>query len=169
MDHFLQKEDYMSPIYFDYYDSPIGLIEIAGTSTAVIALNFVEERCQEVASHELVAEAVRQVDEYFDGKRREFDIEMAFHGTVFQQQVWHQLRTVPYGCVASYQDIARGVGRPAAVRAVGAANGRNPIAIMVPCHRIIGKNGHLVGYGSGLWRKEWLLKHEGYPVSEVCR
>jgi methylated-DNA-[protein]-cysteine S-methyltransferase len=159
----------MRPIYFDYYDSPIGLIEIAGTSTAVIALNFVAERCREVASHSLVAEAVRQVDEYFDGNRREFDIEMALEGTDFQQQVWRQLRTVPYGCVASYQDIARGVGRPAAVRAVGAANGRNPIAIMVPCHRIIGKNGHLVGYSSGLWRKEWLLKHEGYPVSEVGR
>ena len=144
----------MSPVYFDYYDSPIGLIEIAGTSTAVIALNFVEERCREVASHSLVAEAVRQIDEYFDGKRREFEIEMAFEGTDFQQQVWRQLETVPYGCVASYQDIARSVGRPTAVRAVGAANGRNPIAIMVPCHRIIGKNGHLVGYGSGLWRKE---------------
>jgi methylated-DNA-[protein]-cysteine S-methyltransferase len=159
----------MSPIYFDYYDSPIGLIEIAGTSTAVIALNFVAERCREVASHSLATEAVRQLDEYFDGKRRTFNIEMALGGTEFQQQVWQQLQTVPYGCVASYQDIARGVGRPAAVRAVGAANGRNPIAIMVPCHRIIGKNGHLVGYGSGLWRKEWLLKHEGYPVSKVCR
>lgn len=159
----------MSPVYLDYYDSPIGLIEIAGTSTAVIALNFVEERCREVASHWLVAEAVRQIDEYFDGKRREFEIEMALEGTDFQQQVWRQLGTVPYGCVASYQYIAKGVGRPAAVRAVGAANGRNPIAIMVPCHRIIGKNGHLVGYGSGLWRKEWLLKHEGYPVSEICR
>jgi methylated-DNA-[protein]-cysteine S-methyltransferase len=159
----------MSPVYFDYYDSPIGLIEIAGTSTAVIALNFVEERCREVASHCLVAEAVRQIDEYFDGKRREFEIEMALEGTDFQQQVWRQLGTVSYGCVASYQDIAKGVGRPTAVRAVGAANGRNPIAIMVPCHRIIGKNGHLVGYGSGLWRKEWLLKHEGYPVSEICR
>ncbi|MGB5617795.1 MAG: methylated-DNA--[protein]-cysteine S-methyltransferase [Desulfobacterales bacterium] len=159
----------MSLIYFDYYDSPIGLIEIAGTSTAVIALNFVAERCREVASHSLVAGAVRQLNEYFDGKRRIFNIEMALEGTEFQQQVWQQLQTVPYGCVASYQDIARGVGRPAAVRAVGAANGRNPIAIMVPCHRIIGKNGHLVGYGSGLWRKEWLLKHEGYPVSEVCR
>lgn len=159
----------MSLIYFDYYDSPIGLIEIAGTSTAVIALNFVAERCREVASHSLVAGAVRQLNEYFDGKRRIFNIEMALEGTEFQQQVWQQLQTVPYGCVASYQDIARGVGRPAAVRAVGAANGRNPIAIMVPCHRIIGKNGHLVGYGSGLWRKEWLLKHEGYPVSELGR
>jgi len=159
----------MSPVYFDYYDSPIGLIEIAGTSTAVIALNFVKERCREVASHWLVAEAVWQIDEYFDGKRREFEIEMALEGTDFQQQVWRQLGKVPYGCVASYQDIAKGVGRPTAVRAVGAANGRNPIAIMVPCHRIIGKNGHLVGYGSGLWRKEWLLKHEGYPVSEICR
>jgi len=157
----------MRPVYFDYYDSPIGLIEIAGTSTAVVALNFVEERCLEGASHPLVAEAVRQIDAYFEGKRREFEIEMALDGTDFQQQVWRQLRTVPYGCVASYQDIAKGVGRPTAVRAVGAANGRNPVAIMVPCHRIIGKNGHLIGYGSGLWRKKWLLKHEGYPVSET--
>ena len=115
----------MSPVYFDYYDSPIGLIEIAGTSTAVIALNFVEERCREVASHSLVAEAVRQIDEYFDGKRREFEIEMAFEGTDFQQQVWRQLRTVPYGCVASYQDIAKGVGRPAAVRASRPADRRD--------------------------------------------
>ncbi len=155
----------MNPVYFDYYESPIGLIEIAGTSTAVIALNFVTERCRDVASHPLVVEAVRQVAEYFDGNRHQFDIEVAFEGTDFQQQVWHQLQTVRYGCVVSYQDIARAMGRPTAVRAVGAANARNPVAIMVPCHRVIGKNGKLVGYNSGLWRKEWLLKHEGHPVS----
>lgn len=159
----------MNAIYFDYYESPIGLIEVAGTSTAVIGLNFVTDRCLEIASNPLVAEAVRQVAEYFEGSRREFEVETVFDGTDFQQQVWRQLRTVPYGCTASYQDIARDVGRPRAVRAVGAANGRNPIAIIVPCHRIIGKNGKLVGYGSGLWRKEWLLKHEGCPISGACR
>lgn len=169
MVHFLPRETLMNPLHVDYYESPIGLIEIAGTAAAVIALNFVAKRCREFTSNPLVAEAVRQVAAYFGGHRREFDIEMAFDGTDFQQQVWRQLQTVPYGCVASYQDIARGVGRSAAVRAVGAANGRNPIAIMVPCHRIIGKNGKLVGYASGLWRKEWLLNHEGYPASEACR
>jgi methylated-DNA-[protein]-cysteine S-methyltransferase len=84
-----------------------------------------------------------------------------YQGTDFQERVWWQLLKVPFGKTASYQDIARGVGNPLAVRAVGAANGKNPISLIVPCHRIIGSNGTLVGYGGGLWRKEWLLKHEG--------
>jgi methylated-DNA-[protein]-cysteine S-methyltransferase len=82
-------------------------------------------------------------------------------GTAFQQRVWQQLLTVPYGQTVSYQEIANALGNPKAVRAVGAANGQNPISIIAPCHRIIGSNGALIGYGGGLWRKEWLLKHEG--------
>jgi methylated-DNA-[protein]-cysteine S-methyltransferase len=151
----------MNRTYFSYYKSPIGLIEIVGTPTAITELNFVEERRQDAASHTYVRKIKQQVAEYFEGKRRTFDIRLALIGTDFQQHVWQRLQTVPYGRTASYQDIARGIGRPAAVRAVGAANGRNPVAIIVPCHRIIGKNGRLVGYGSGLWRKEWLLRHEG--------
>jgi len=152
----------MNRFYYSYYESPIGLVEIVGTSTAITELNFVDERRQNAVTHPNVRKIKQQVAEYFEGKRHKFDIRLALSGTEFQQQVWQRLQTVPYGRTASYQDIARGIGRPAAVRAVGAANGRNPVAIIVPCHRIIGKNGQLVGYGSGLWRKEWLLKHEGY-------
>lgn len=151
----------MNRTYYSYYESPIGLIEIVGTPTAITELNFVEDRRPDAAPHPNVRETKQQVAEYFEGKRRKFDIRLALSGTDFQQHVWQRLQAVPYGRTASYQDIARGIGRPAAVRAVGAANGRNPVAIIVPCHRIIGKNGRLVGYGSGLWRKEWLLKHEG--------
>ena len=152
----------MSHLFYSYYESPIGIVEIVGTSTAITELNFVDERRQDAVTHPNVRKVKQQVAEYFERKRRKFDIRLALDGTKFQQRVWQRLQTVPYGRTASYQDIARGIGRPAAVRAVGAANGRNPVAIIVPCHRIIGKNGHLVGYGSGLWRKEWLLKHEGY-------
>jgi methylated-DNA-[protein]-cysteine S-methyltransferase len=151
----------MHPFYCVYIDSPLGLVEIAGTATAVTGLDFVDKRRRGTASHSTVARAARQVAAYFEGRRHDFDVPLSFEGTDFQQRVWRQLQTVPYGHTASYQDIARGIGNPAAVRAVGAANGRNPIAIIVPCHRIIGKNGQLVGYGSGLWRKEWLLRHEG--------
>lgn len=152
----------MNRKYFSYYKSPIGLIEIVGTSHSITELNFVENRRQDSNSHPNVRRARQQVAEYFEGTRRKFELRLAMSGTNFQQLVWRRLQKVPYGRTASYQDIARGVGRPKAVRAVGAANGRNPVAIIVPCHRIIGKNGHLVGYGSGIWRKEWLLKHEGY-------
>ena len=152
----------MKSEYVSYYDSPIGLIEIVGTSTTITELNFVDNRHQGSTSHPTVRQAKKQVAEYFEGARREFDLRLDMKGTEFQKLVWQRLLTVPYGRTASYQDIAKGIGRPAAIRAVGAANGRNPVAIIVPCHRIIGKNGHLVGYGSGIWRKEWLLKHEGY-------
>ena len=152
----------MKSEYVSYYDSPIGLIEIVGTSTTITELNFVDNRRQGSTSHPTVHQAKQQVAEYFEGARREFDLRLDMRGTEFQKLVWQRLQIVPYGHTASYQDIAKGIGRPAAVRAVGAANGRNPVAIIVPCHRIIGKNGHLVGYGSGIWRKEWLLKHEGY-------
>jgi methylated-DNA-[protein]-cysteine S-methyltransferase len=152
----------MNSEFVSYYKSPIGLIEIVGTTTAVTELNFVDEQRHGSASHPTVRHAEQQVAEYFEGSRREFNLRLDMNGTEFQKLVWQRLQTVPYGRTASYQDIAKGIGRPAAVRAVGAANGRNPVAIIVPCHRIIGKNGHLVGYGSGIWRKEWLLKHEGY-------
>ena len=153
--------DITSPHYV-YYLSPIGLIEIGGTAEHILSLYFVDERRPDAESHATVEKAVRQVGEYFDGTRREFDLPLALDGTAFQEQVWRQLLTVPYGSVATYQDIANAIGRPQAVRAVGAANGQNPISIVVPCHRIIGSDGKLTGYGGGLWRKEWLLRHEGY-------
>lgn len=91
----------------------------------------------------------------------EIGVPIVLGGTEFQRRVWRELTTIPFGRTASYQDVARAIGRPQAVRAVGAANGRNPISIIVPCHRVVGSDGRLTGYGGGLWRKEWLLKHEG--------
>ena len=102
-----------------------------------------------------------QLAAYFAGDRHGFDIPLALTGSEFQQAVWTQLLTIPYGMMVSYQDIADGLDNPQAVRAVGAANGQNPVSIIVPCHRVVGSDGKLVGYGGGLWRKEWLLRHEG--------
>lgn len=154
----------MNALYYAYYTSPIGLIEIGGDADQIRSLYFVDERRPGAAPYDsrAVEKAVDQVGEYFAGTRREFDLQLALHGTAFQEEVWRQLLHVPYGSVATYQDIANAIGRPQAVRAVGAANGQNPISIIVPCHRIIGSNGKLTGYGGGLWRKEWLLRHEGY-------
>ena len=150
------------PSFCGYYESPIGLIEIGGTTTAVTQLNFVEQQRLGLEENEVIQETITQLDAYFKGQRQQFDIPLDLTGTHFQQTVWQQLLHVPYGQVASYQDIAHAINKPRAMRAVGAANGQNPVSIVVPCHRIIGSNGRLTGYGGGLWRKEWLLKHEGY-------
>ena len=163
------------------YDSPIGPIEIHATDTAVSKVEFAgeqsgaseEERGQRTSFHSssslqpdvhpLLEEVQRQLAAYFAGDLRCFDLPLALDGTPFQRQVWQQLLSVGYGHTASYQAIAYAIDNPKAVRAVGAANGRNPVAIIVPCHRIIGSGARpkLTGYGGGLWRKEWLLRHEG--------
>jgi methylated-DNA-[protein]-cysteine S-methyltransferase len=147
--------------FFDTIESPLGLIEIRAADSAVTAVRFVARKDRAPRSNPAVRNAAQQLQEYFAGKRRDFQIPLAPGGTEFQKSVWSQLLRVPFGMTASYRDIAAAIGNPRATRAVGAANGSNPIAIVVPCHRIIGSNGHLTGYGSGLWRKEWLLLHEG--------
>ena len=144
-----------------FYQSEIGLIEIIGTETAITSLNFVDDDCTDsTAVHPTLEECVSQLDGYFQGTRREFELELAPAGTPFQQQVWQELLKVPFGQTVSYLDIARAIGNEKAVRAVGSANGQNPISIIIPCHRVIGSDGKLTGYGGGLWRKEWLLDHE---------
>ena len=115
--------------------------------------------------HGVIAEAVRQLDEYFAGRRREFELDLAPQGTLFQLAVWNALLAIPYGATASYGDIARSVDRPNAVRAVGQANGRNPLAIVVPCHRVVGSDRSLTGYGGGIERKRFLLALEGAPLT----
>jgi methylated-DNA-[protein]-cysteine S-methyltransferase len=110
--------------------------------------------------HPVVREGMRQLEAYFAGTRTEFDVPLAPEGTVFQLRVWKALVEIPYGETRSYGELARSIGKPAAVRAVGAANGRNPIGIIVPCHRVIGSNGKLVGYGGGLPMKQLLLDLE---------
>ncbi len=146
--------------FFGYYESPLGLIEIGGTAEAITSLDFVEQR-REGSSNSLVEEAVAQTAAYFARERQQFELSLVFQGTEFQCLVWRQLMTIPYGTTVSYGEVARAIGKPRAVRAVGAANGRNSIALFVPCHRVIGSDGSLTGYAGGLWRKTWLLKHEG--------
>jgi methylated-DNA-[protein]-cysteine S-methyltransferase len=151
----------MTDTYYAYCESPIGLIEIGGTTDAITSLYFVERRRHPSTPTPALGRAVQQVTAYFAGDLRTFSIPIVMEGTDFQRLVWEELRTIPFGCTATYQDIATAIGRPRAVRAVGAANGQNPISVVVPCHRVIGSDGKLVGYGGGLWRKEWLLRHEG--------
>jgi methylated-DNA-[protein]-cysteine S-methyltransferase len=156
----------MAAKYAGTYDSPVGVIHLVGADGFLEGL-WLDSRPDvgEVEPDEGRLDDVRrQLDEYFAGERTEFDVELRPTGTPFQLEVWEALREVGYGQTASYVDIARRIGRPAASRAVGAANGRNPISIIVPCHRVIGSTGKLVGYGWGVERKQWLLDLEqGQP------
>lgn len=151
-------------------DTPIGRLLIAGTKDRVKYLAFDDgstmkreqlavEEWEE--SSQPFREAIRQIKAYFAGNLQEFDVALDADGTDFQKKVWAELCSVPYGETVSYGEIARAIGQPTASRAVGMANGRNPISIIVPCHRIIGSNGKLVGYGGGLRRKTTLLRLEG--------
>jgi methylated-DNA-[protein]-cysteine S-methyltransferase len=157
----MKKTQAMTPLAYAYTQSPVGFIEVGATAEALVSLYFVEAVRQPDTASPLLRAVVEQLAEYFAGTRTTFTLPLHFVGTAFQQRVWQQLLTVPYGQTVSYQEIANALGNPKAVRAVGAANGQNPISIIAPCHRIIGSNGALIGYGGGLWRKEWLLKHEG--------
>ncbi len=152
----------MRDLYLSYVESPIGIIEIEGIADAITDLNFVDKRQKaDLPSNAVIDEAAEQLREYFNGVRKEFTVTLDLEGTEFQKKVWRALLTIGYGKKVSYKYIAEAVGNPKAVRAVGAANGKNPISIIVPCHRIIGSDGSLTGYGGGIWRKEWLLRHEG--------
>jgi methylated-DNA-[protein]-cysteine S-methyltransferase len=144
-----------------YYQSPVGLLEISADEEGITSLYFVDEKTKPATkNNELLKEAVIQLEEYFNGIRKEFGLKLNPQGTDFQKRVWNELLNVPFGKTNSYLNLSKKLGDAYAVRAVGNANGSNPISIIVPCHRIIGNNGKLVGYGGGLWRKEWLLNHE---------
>jgi len=148
-------------IYIAHYQSPIGTVEIEGTREGIAALDFVDRpQTGDVALPELLEGCVKQIDEYFSGQRKSFSLKLSLQGTEFQNTVWRRLMKIPYGQTYSYGVFAAMIGKPAACRAVGNANGKNPISIIIPCHRLIGSNGSLTGYGGGLWRKQWLLKHE---------
>ncbi len=160
--------------YKAYYESEIGLIEVISTATAIKSLYFIEpEEKNDPAmgeeSPQVLTDCMAQLDEYFKGERKDFSLPLEPEGTTFQESVWHQLSHIPFGETVSYLDIARAIDNDKAVRAVGAANGQNPISIILPCHRVIGSNGKLIGYGGGLWRKEWLLNHEGVVVGKQMR
>jgi methylated-DNA-[protein]-cysteine S-methyltransferase len=163
----------MNEIYRGYYQSEIGIIQVTATDSAIKTVEFVESEtvssADEVVIPDILKICLSQLDEYFHAKRRQFVLSLSPDGTCFQKKVWQQLLSLPYGATASYLEIAQAIGNSRAVRAVGAANGRNPISIIIPCHRVIGSNGKLTGYGGGLWRKEWLLNHEGWRTHPQMR
>lgn len=154
----------MSKLYKLDYHSPIGVIEIVGTNEAIISIMFsdsdIKVNNMQNETSKILKDCFDQLDEYFKGERQEFTFPYIFEGTEFRKSVWNALTKIPYAELGSYKDIAVSIGNEKAVRAVGSANGKNMLSIVIPCHRIIGSNGKLTGYAGGLWRKEWLLQHE---------
>jgi methylated-DNA-[protein]-cysteine S-methyltransferase len=145
-------------------ETPIGRITVTGSASAITRVDFDADALPEqdpALVPDVVRDCVQQLAEYFEGRRREFSVRLDPPGTPFQQRVWHALLAIPFGQTTTYGALASELGDPKTIRAVGRANGQNPIAIIVPCHRVIGSDGSLVGYGGGLWRKRWLLEHEG--------
>jgi methylated-DNA-[protein]-cysteine S-methyltransferase len=153
---------------FCYLESPIGRLLLTSDGSALTGLYMEPSRkaqstdgWSENVTVAPLSATVLQLTEYFAGTRREFDLPLRLQGTSFQTRVWHELGEIPYGQTWSYGQLARRIANPSASRAVGLANGRNPVSIVVPCHRVIGADGSLTGYGGGLERKRWLLAHEG--------
>lgn len=143
------------------YQSPIGVLCIKEEDGKITHLNLQREEVYEQNSDsDLLDEACRQLDEYFQGKRRQFDLPIGCEGTAFQQRVWNELQKIPYGETRNYEEIAAAVGNPKAQRAVGQANNRNPVMIIVPCHRVIHKSGDISGYACGIGAKKYLLELE---------
>ena len=145
-----------------YYSSPIGLIELTANDKGLSTLNFVDEKkLEEKLDDSILKITLKQLDEYFNSGRKEFQIPLDPTGTNFQIKVWRELAKIPFGKTISYLDLSLALGDEKLTRAVGSANGKNPIAIFIPCHRVIGNDGKLTGYSGGLEKKEFLLKHEG--------
>lgn len=158
----------MNNTFRGYYQSPIGTLEIRGTPNGISAVSFVDKAVVSMDASPKLKDCISQLDEYFSGKRKEFSIELDLRGTQFQKSVWHELQKIPFGNTVSYLAVAMVVGTRASARDVGSANGQNPIAIIVPCHRVIGSDGSLTGYRAGLWRKRWLLNFESStPQAEL--
>jgi len=153
---------------FCTYLSPVGTLVIGEDDAGITLIEFSDETIEQpVPENSLyLEEAVRQLKEYFAGIRKEFDLPLSLHGTDFQNRVWRALCRIPYGTSSSYQDIAIAVGNRNSTRAVGMANNRNPVVIVIPCHRVIGKDGSLTGYGGGLDKKKYLLNLEGIGYIE---
>ena len=146
-----------------YYDSPVGKLGVVEEDEKLIELFFdngVEVKDSVLEEGGIIKETGKQLEEYFSKKRKKFDIPMSLKGTAFQKSCWDELCKIEYGSTCCYQDIAIAIGNPKAVRAVGMSNNRNPIVIVVPCHRVVGKNGSLVGFGGGLPTKSFLLELE---------
>ncbi|WP_315814451.1 methylated-DNA--[protein]-cysteine S-methyltransferase [Paraflavitalea speifideaquila] len=163
----------MSTHFTTYYQSPVGLLRLSGTDQYLSEVHFMNE--EEAAARPtpttplppMAIQATEQLIQYFHGNRRVFELPLYQKGTGFQEKVWNELINIPFGKTISYQELSRRLGDPKSIRAAGMANGKNHIAIIVPCHRVIGAKGDLVGFGGGLARKKWLLTHENKVANGV--
>jgi methylated-DNA-[protein]-cysteine S-methyltransferase len=154
----------MQEIYTTYYHSPVGLLKISGSENFISEVSF-HDTTEKISAKKknttpLLIQCAEQLIQYFQGERRLFDLPIHQPGTTFQQGVWGELMQIPFAKTISYLDLAKKIGDLKATRAVANANGKNNVAIIVPCHRVIGSNRELTGYAGGLWRKKWLLEHE---------
>ncbi|RZS99133.1 methylated-DNA--[protein]-cysteine S-methyltransferase [Aquimarina brevivitae] len=151
-----------------YTKTPLGIIKIVGNAKGVEEVTILDTVADALLTQPIpegIQNVVSQLQEYFEGTRTQFDLVLQPQGTDFQQRVWEQLLTIPYGATTTYLDIAKQLGDPKCIRAAASANGKNPLGILIPCHRVIGSDGSLTGYAGGLWRKKWLLEHES-PVKQ---
>ena len=148
--------------YADYLDSPIGWVKVEANDNGLTAVSFTERPDgKQVQLSDITDQAVQELNEYFDGHRQIFTIPLSISGTEFQKRVWQAVGSIPFGESRTYKEIATATGDEKKVRAIGTANGANPLLIVIPCHRVLGPNLALTGYAAGLERKEWLLRHEG--------
>jgi len=143
-----------------FIESPLGITKIVGDANGITEISVLSEGKKSSKIPDSLKKCVTQMQEYFRGERQEFDFKINPAGTEFQQRVWQELLNIPFGKTMSYLDLSKKLGDVKAIRAVASANGKNPLWIVVPCHRVIGTNGSLTGYAGGLWRKKWLLEHE---------
>lgn len=140
--------------------TPLGIATIIGDENGISVISVADEGEVSNTIPAVLQEAVLQLNDYFEGKRTDFDFKLNPKGTEFQQKVWKGLLEIPFGKTCSYMDLSKKLGDVKAIRAVASANGKNPLWIVIPCHRVIGTDGSLTGYAGGLWRKKWLLEHE---------
>lgn len=143
-----------------YFKSPLGTIELKHSGKGISSLIFVDQQIPETPHAGIFDDCKKQLKEYFEGVLTEFNLELDLQGTEFQLKIWRELMNIKYGRIMTYADIARKISDMKSIRAVGKANGSNPVSIIVPCHRVVGSDGSLTGYAGGFWRKKWLLEHE---------
>ena len=143
-----------------FITTPLGIAKIMGDEHGISEISILKEGELTKNIPQELQDCVTQLEQYFDGKRTQFDFKINPKGTAFQQKVWQELLNIPFGKTISYLDLSKKLGDPKAIRAAATANGKNPLWIVIPCHRVIGTDGSLTGYAGGLWRKKWLLEHE---------
>lgn len=147
------------------YKTPLGLAQITEEESFITSIHITDaDGVTDAPQNDVQETVIKQMDEYFAGQRQTFDLPLRQAGTLFQQEVWNNLQLIEYGTTISYMQLSKRMGNPLAIRAIAAANGKNNLWIVVPCHRVIGSDGSLTGYAGGLWRKQWLLEHE----ARVC-